>query len=117
MKNKIALITGASRGIGAAIAKRYADEGAHVILVARTVSGLEEVDDYIKSIGGEATLVPLDLMQHNKIDELGGIIAQKFGRLDVLVGNAGMLGNLSPVGHIDPVVWEKTFSLNVTANY
>ena len=116
MKNKIALITGASRGIGAAIAKRYAKEGAHVILVARTVSGLEEVDDYIKSIGGEATLVPLDLMQHNKIDELGGVIAKRFGKLDILVGNAGMLGHLCPVSHIEPSVWDKTFSLNVTAN-
>lgn len=117
LKNKIALITGASRGIGAAVAKRYADEGAHVILVGRTVSGLEEVDDYVKSIGGEATIVPLDLLQHNKIDELGGVIAQRFGKLDILVGNAGMLGHLCPTGHITPSVWEKTFSLNVTANY
>lgn len=117
LTNKIALITGATRGIGAAIAKRYAKEGAHVILVGRTVSGLEEVDDYIKSIGGESTLVPLDLLQHNKIDELGGVIAKRFGRLDVLVGNAAMLGHLCPVGHIEPSVWEKTFSLNVTANY
>lgn len=117
MKNKIALITGASRGIGAAVAKRYADEGAHVILVGRTVSGLEEVDDYVKSIGGESTIVPLDLMQHDKIDELGGVIAKRFGRLDVLVGNAGMLGHLCPVGHTEPSVWEKTFSLNVTSNY
>ena len=117
MKNKIALITGASRGIGAAVAKRFASEGAHVILVGRTVSGLEEVDDYVKSIGGEATLVPLDLLQHNKIDELGGVIAKRFGKLDILVGNAGMLGHLSPVGHIEPNVWDKTFSLNVTANY
>jgi len=117
MKNKIALITGASRGIGAAIAKRYANEGAHVILLGRTVSGLEEVDDYVKSVGGDSTIVPLDLMQHDKIDELGGIIAKRFGRLDVLVGNAGMLGHLCPVGHIEPSVWDKTFGLNVTANY
>jgi short-subunit dehydrogenase len=117
LKNKIALITGASRGIGAAVARRYAAEGAHVILVGRTVSGLEVVDDYVKSIGGQATIVPLDLMQHDKIDELGGIIAKRFGRLDVLVGNAGMLGHLSPVGHIEPGVWEKIFSLNLTANY
>lgn len=117
LKNKIALITGASRGIGAAIAKRYAEEGAHVILIGRTVSGLEEVDDYVKSVGGEATLVPLDLLQHDKIDELGGVIAKRFGRLDVLVGNAAMLGHLCPVGHIEPTVWDKTFSLNVTTNY
>lgn len=117
MKDKIALITGASRGIGAAVAKRYAEEGAHVILVARDIAGLEEIDDYAKNLGAEATLVPLDLMQHNKIDELGGIIAKRFGRLDVLVGNAAMLGHLCPVGHIEPTIWEKTFSLNVTANY
>lgn len=117
MKNKIALVTGASRGIGAAVAKRFADEGAHVIITARTVGGLEEVDDYIKSIGGSSTIVPLDLLQHNKIDELGGIIAQRFGRLDVLVGNAGMLGHLCPVGHIEPTVWDRVFSINVAANY
>ena len=117
LHNKIVLITGASRGIGAAIARRYADEGAHVILVGRKVSGLEEVDDYIKGIGGESTIVPLDLLEHNKIDELGGIIARRFGRLDILVGNAGMLGHLCPLGHTEPSVWDKTFSINVTANY
>lgn len=117
LQSKIALITGASRGIGAAIAKRYAEEGAHVILVARTVSGLEEVDDYVKSVGGQATLVPLDLLQYNKIDELGSVIAKRFGKLDILVGNAAMLGHLCPVPHIEPSVWDKTFNLNVTANY
>ncbi len=117
MKNKIALITGSSRGIGAAVAKRFADEGAHVIITGRTISGLEAVDDYVKSVGGECTIVPLDLLEHNKIDELGGVIAKKYGRLDVLVGNAAMLGHLCPVAHIEPSVWEKTFSLNVTANY
>lgn len=117
LEGKIALVTGASRGIGAAVAKKYAEEGAHVILVARTVSGLEEVDDYIKSVGGKATIVPLDLLQYDKIDELGAIIMERFGRLDILVGNAGALGVLSPVGHITPSVWEKTFGLNVTANF
>lgn len=117
LKNKIALITGASRGIGAAVAKRFATEGAHVILVGRTVSGLEKVDDYVKSIGGNSTIVPLDLLQHNKIDELGGVIAQRFGKLDILVGNAGMLGHLCPVGHIEPTVWDRVFNINVTANY
>lgn len=117
LEGKIALITGASRGIGAAVARAFAAEGAHVILVGRTISGLEETDDAIKAIGGEATIVPLDLMQYEKIDELGSIISERFGRLDILVGNAGMLGVLSPVGHITPEVWEKTFSLNVTANY
>lgn len=117
LKNKIALITGASRGIGAAVAKRFAAEGAHVIVVARTISGLEEVDDEIKKAGGECTLVPLNLLEFEKIDELGGIIAKRFGKLDILVGNAAMLGVLAPIGHIDPKVWEKTIALNMTANY
>lgn len=117
LSGKIALITGASRGIGAAVAKRYAAEGAHVILVARTVSGLEETDDAIKAAGGEATLVPLDLLEYNKIDELGGIIAKRFGKLDILVGNAGILGVLSPVSHITPSIWDKTIATNLTANF
>jgi len=117
LEGKIALITGASRGIGAAVALRYAKEGAHVILVARTVGGLEELDDQIKAVGGQATLVPMDLLKADMIDALGGTIAQRFGRLDILVGNAGMLGNLGPVPHADPVVWDKTIALNLTANY
>lgn len=117
LKNKIALVTGASRGIGMAVAKAYAKEGAHVILVGRTVSGLEEVDDYVKSIGGKSTIVPLDLGEFNKIDELGGVIHQKFGKLDILVCNAGVLGSLSPVPHIDTKIWQKIFDINVTANF
>lgn len=116
-QNKIALITGASRGIGKAVALRYAKEGINLILVARTISALEEVDDEIKSVGGQSTLVPLDLTDYAKIDELGGIIAQKYGKLDILVGNAGTLGTLAPVGHISPKTWDSTFALNVTANY
>lgn len=117
LNNKIALVTGASRGIGAAVAKKYAAEGAHVILVARTVGGLEEVDDAIQKAGGKATLVPLDLMESAKIDELGGIIAQRFGKLDILVGNAGILGSLSPVSHITPKIWDRVMAINVTANW
>jgi NAD(P)-dependent dehydrogenase (short-subunit alcohol dehydrogenase family) len=117
LENKIALVTGASRGIGAAIAKEYAKEGAHVILAARTVSGLEEVDDAIKEVGGSSTLVPIDLLEFDKIDQLGGLIYERFGKLDILVGNAGMLGQLTPVAHIDPKVWDKTMALNLTANY
>jgi NAD(P)-dependent dehydrogenase (short-subunit alcohol dehydrogenase family) len=117
LQNKIALITGASRGIGAAVAKAYAAEGAHVIIAARTVSGLEEVDDAIKASGGQCTIVPLDLLDGDKIDQLGGIIAERFGKLDILVGNAGMLGQMSPVPHVEPKVWEKTIALNLTANY
>jgi len=117
LDGRIALITGASRGIGAAIAKRFAREGAHVILVARTIGGLEEVDDAIKSEGGVATLVPADLTDGDLIDQIGGAVAQRFGRLDILVGNAAILGILSPAGHVDPEVWDRTLAVNLTANY
>lgn len=117
LQGSIALVTGASRGIGAAVAKKYASEGAHVIIAARTVSGLEEVDDAIKSVGGSSTIVPIDLTEHAKIDQLGGLIYERFGRLDILVGNAAMLGHLSPMHHIEPKTWEKTIALNLTANF
>jgi NAD(P)-dependent dehydrogenase (short-subunit alcohol dehydrogenase family) len=117
LSNRVALITGASRGIGAAVAERFAAEGAHVILAARTVGGLEEVDDRVRAKGGTATLVPVDLMDHDKIDQLGQSIFERFGRLDIAVGNAAMLGDLSPMSHYAPKVWERVFSLNVTANY
>lgn len=117
LAGRIALITGASRGIGAAVAKRFAAEGAHVILTARTTGALEEVDDAIRANGGQATLVPFDMLDYEKIDQLGGAIAQRFGRLDVLVGNAGVLGVLSPLGHIEPKVWEQAVAVNVTANW
>ena len=115
--NRIALITGASRGIGAEVAVRYAEEGAHVILVARTQGGLEEVDDRVKAAGGEATLVPLDLTDGSAIDRLGGVIAERWSRLDILVANAGMLGGTRPVGHFEPEVWEQVFAVNVHANW
>ena len=119
LKDRLALITGASRGIGAAVAKAYAAEGAHVILVARTTGALEEVDDAIKEQGGggAATLVTMDLREFAAIDDLGGQIFQRWGKLDILVGNAGILGDLSPVGHIRPEVWQRAFDVNVTANY
>jgi NAD(P)-dependent dehydrogenase (short-subunit alcohol dehydrogenase family) len=114
---RIALITGASRGIGRAVALRFAAEGAHVVLVARTVGGLEEVDDAVKAEGGSATLVPMDLTDFPAIDRLGAAIFERFKRLDVLVGNAGLLGPLSPLGHIQPEVWDRVMALNVTANW
>ncbi|HZD24983.1 MAG TPA: SDR family NAD(P)-dependent oxidoreductase [Alphaproteobacteria bacterium] len=117
LQDRLALITGASRGIGAAIAKAYAAEGAHVILVARSTGGLEEVDDEIQASGGSATLVPLDLTEFNAIDDMGQQIYERWGKLDVLVGNAGILGTLAPVGHIPPEVWERALALNVTANW
>src|ERR1700745_2858683 len=117
LAGKIALITGASRGIGAAVAERFAREGAHVVLVARTVGGLEEVDDKIRAAGGSATLVPLDLRDFVKIDELAVRILDRWGRLDILVGNAAEFGVFSPLGHIDPVTWTEVIDLNLTANW
>jgi NAD(P)-dependent dehydrogenase (short-subunit alcohol dehydrogenase family) len=118
LKGRIALVTGASRGLGAAAAVAFAREGAHCVLVARTVGGLEEVDDRIKALGSEgATLVPLDVTDGPGIDRLGAALYERFGRLDVLLGNAGLLGVLSPVGHIDPETFERTMAVNVTANW
>jgi NAD(P)-dependent dehydrogenase (short-subunit alcohol dehydrogenase family) len=117
LAGKIALITGASRGIGAAVAERYAAEGAHVVLAARTVGGLEEVDDAIRAAGGTATLVPLDLRDFIKIDELAAALYDRYGRLDILVGNAAEFGVFSPLGHIDPTVWREVLDLNLTANW
>ena len=118
LKDKVALITGASRGIGAAVAKAYAAQGAHVVLTARTVGGLEEVDDEIKTItGSRATLVPLDVRQGDMMDALGAQLYERFGKLDILVGNAAMLGSLSPVAHASPTEFEDVFKVNLTANY
>lgn len=118
LAGRIALVTGASRGLGAATARRLAAEGAQVVLAARTVGALEEVDDSIRAAGGQnAVLVPLDLCRAEQIDQLAGALYQRFGRLDILVGNAATLGILSPVGHIDPRVWDDVFAVNVHANW
>jgi NAD(P)-dependent dehydrogenase (short-subunit alcohol dehydrogenase family) len=118
LAGKIALVTGASRGIGAAVAAAYAREGAHLVLAARTVGGLEELDDKIRTAGGEAaTLVPLDLRDFIKIDELAAAIYQRFGKLDILVGNAAEFGTFSPLGHIEPKLWGEIVDLNLTANW
>src|SRR5580692_7543575 len=117
LTGKVALITGASRGIGAAVAERYAAEGAHLVLAARTVGGLEELDDRIRAGGGTATLVPLDLRDFIKIDELAAAIYQRYGRRDILVGNAAEFGTFSPLGHIDPKLWGEIIDLNLTANW
>ena len=114
---KIALITGASRGIGAAVAKRFAAEGAHVILTARTVGGLEETDDAIKALGGTSSLVPLDLRDFDKIDSLAAELYKRYGKLDILVGNAGVLGDLTPVTHASDAMWQQVMDVNVTANF
>lgn len=118
LTGRIALITGASRGIGAAVAKRFAAEGAHVVLVARTQSALERVDDVIQAAGGEpATLVPMDVTEYEQIDQLGGVLAKRYGRLDILVGNAAMLGSLSPVAMSKPKMWQQVMDTNLMANY
>jgi len=117
LKDKVAVVTGASRGIGREIALGLAELGAHVIAVARTQGGLEEIDDEIKKAGGSATLVPLDLKDFAGIDRLGAAIFERWKKLDILVGNAGILGKLSPLGHIDPKVWDEVMAINVTANW
>lgn len=114
---KVVLVTGASRGIGYAAAKECAARGAHVIAVARTVGGLEDLDDEIQSMGGSATLVPVDLMDYEAIDRLGAAVFERWGHLDGLIGNAGQLGTISPVPHIEPAEFEKTLAVNVTANF
>ena len=113
----IALVTGASRGIGAATALSLAAAGAHIVALARTVGGLEELDDKIRDIGGSATLVPLDLKDFEGIDRLGGALHERYRRLDILIGNAGILGPLSPLGHVDPKSWDEVMTINVSANF
>lgn len=117
LAGRIALVTGASRGIGRAVAAGFAREGAHVVLLARTQGALEDIDDEIQGSGGKATLLPFDLSETRKISALGPAIAEKFGRLDILVGNAAMLGALSPVAHSEPRMFEEVFRVNFFANY
>ena len=117
LADRIALVTGASRGIGYATALALARAGAHVVAVARTVGGLEELDDAIRAAGGTATLVPLDLKDYDGIDRLAAALHERYGRLDVLVGNAGILGPLSPLGHVEPKAWDDVMAVNVTANW
>ena len=117
LADRIALVTGASRGIGYATALALAKAGAHIVALARTVGGLEELDDAIKALGGSATLVPLDLKDYQGIDRLGLALHERFGRLDVLIGNAGILGPLSPLGHVEERAWDEVMAVNVTANW
>jgi NAD(P)-dependent dehydrogenase (short-subunit alcohol dehydrogenase family) len=117
LANKIALVTGASRGIGYATALALAKAGAHVVATARTVGGLEELDDAIKAEGGSATLVPLDLTDTNGIARLALALNERYRRLDVLIGNGGVLGPMSPLGHVEPKAWDEIIAVNVTANF
>ncbi len=117
LEGRIALVTGAARGLGAAVAQRFAAEGARLILVDRIQGGLEETDDAVRAAGAAATLVPLDLALPNGIEELGEAVAKRFGRLDILVGNAGVGGIFSPVHHIDTDYWNEVMAVNLTANW
>ena len=117
LEGRIALVTGASRGIGYFTALELAKAGAHVIACARTVGGLEELDDAIKAVGGSATLGPFDLADMEAIDRLGGSIFERWGKLDILVANAGVLGVISPIGHIEAKIFEKVMNINVNATW
>jgi NAD(P)-dependent dehydrogenase (short-subunit alcohol dehydrogenase family) len=117
LAGRVAVVTGASRGIGYEAAKAFAKAGAHLVAVARTVGGLEELDDEVQAAGGSATLVPLDLKDSAAIDRLGASIYERWGRLDILLGNAGVLGQMSPLGHVRPEAWDDSLAVNVTANW
>ncbi len=117
LEGRIALVTGASRGIGRAAAIALAKAGAHVILTARTVGGLEEADDEIREAGGSATLVPMNLRDFDAIDRLGASIYERWGRLDGFLGNAGVLGQLSPLAHLEPKTFQEVLDVNLTANW
>jgi NAD(P)-dependent dehydrogenase (short-subunit alcohol dehydrogenase family) len=117
LEGRVAVVTGASRGIGRAAALALAGAGAHVIALARTQGALEELDDQIRAAGSSATLVPVDLKDHEALDWLGAAIHQRWGKLDILLGNAGILGEVAPITHIDQPVWDAVMAINVTANW
>jgi NAD(P)-dependent dehydrogenase (short-subunit alcohol dehydrogenase family) len=117
LADRVALVTGASRGIGRAAALMLARAGAHVIAIARTVGGLEELDDAIRAEGGSATLTPLDMRDYPGIYRLTPALNERFGKLDVVVGNAAIAGVPSPLDHIEPKAWDDTLAINVTANW
>ena len=117
LAHRIALVTGASRGIGYATAIALAKAGAHIVATARTQGGLEELDDEIRKDGGSATLVPLNLTDTDGIARLGAGLHERYGKLDILIASAGLLGTMGPINHIDPKIWEQTLAVNVTANW
>lgn len=117
LDGRIALVTGASRGIGRAVALALAREGAHVVITGRTTGALEELDDEIQAVGGSATIMPLDLKRLEKVDQIGPTLYQRWGKLDILVGNAGMLGNLTPLAHVTDAAWNDVMAVNLTANW
>jgi NAD(P)-dependent dehydrogenase (short-subunit alcohol dehydrogenase family) len=117
LTGRTALVTGASRGIGRAVALALAREGAHVVIAARTVGALEELDDEIQAIGASATILQLDLKKLEKIDQLGPALYERWGKLDIVVGNAGYLGALTPVSHTTEPIWNDVMTTNLTANF
>ena len=117
LDGRITLVTGASRGIGYASALALAEAGSHIIAIARTQGGLEDLDDAVTKAGGECTLVPMDIRQFDGIDQLGGIIHERWGRLDGFLANAGMLGDITPAPHVEPKTFDDVFAVNMTANY
>ena len=117
LASRIALVTGGSRGIGYALAIALAREGAHVVATARTPGGLEELDDAIKAVGGTATLVPLEMRDYQGIARLAGALNERYGKLDILVGNAALGGSNSPLDHFEPKEWDEVLAVNVTANW
>ena len=116
-QGRLALITGASAGLGRALALALAKGGAHVIAIARNQGGLEKLDDEIRALGGEATLVPLDITKGDGLDELGGVIFERWKKLDILVANAAMLGTMGPLAHVKPADWDAVIKTNITANF
>lgn len=117
LAGRVALVTGATRGIGEATAIALARKGAHVVALGRTQGALEELDDAVQAAGSTATLVPLDIKDLPAIDRLGGALYERFGKLDVFVGNAGMLGPLTPLAQIEPKEWDDALLVNLTANW
>ncbi|HEY0293446.1 MAG TPA: SDR family NAD(P)-dependent oxidoreductase [Hansschlegelia sp.] len=117
LAGRVAVVTGATRGIGYAVALALAKSGAHVVATGRTQGGLGELDDAIKAEGGSSTLAPFDISDFDAIDRLGAALYSRFGKIDALVANAGMLGPLTPLGHVDPNEWDKLIAVNLTANW
>lgn len=117
LSGKTALVTGASRGIGRALSIALAKAGAHVLALARTSGGLEELDDEIRAVGGTASLIPMDLTEGDSVEQLAAALMQRFDKLDILVANAAVLGELAPLTDIDPKIWQATLDLNVTVNW
>ena len=117
LDNRLALITGASKGLGAALAKRFAAEGAELVLLARDTAALEKLDDELRAGGKSATLVPLDLRKFDQLDAMAAALAQRFGKLDIFISCAAVLGQLSPTGHYEPALVQEIIDVNLTANW